>query len=85
MALNTLYSGQQYQDGIINVDDCAREAYALLPELLEDSVTVDGLQALLMLVSSLVYVMMMLLPGIIIDTFIDSASSAILQWVIWSV
>ncbi|KAF7167243.1 hypothetical protein CNMCM6106_002874 [Aspergillus hiratsukae] len=50
MALSSFFAGQPHLDKIVTADEYAREAQDLLPELLNESVTLDGLQALTMLV-----------------------------------
>jgi hypothetical protein len=50
MALSSFFAGQSHVDNIVTADEYAREAQDLLPEMLNESVTLDGLQALTMLV-----------------------------------
>lgn len=50
MALSSFFAGQPHVDKIVTADEYAREAQDLLPEMLNESVTLDGLQALTMLV-----------------------------------
>ncbi|KAF4165907.1 hypothetical protein CNMCM6936_007210 [Aspergillus lentulus] len=49
MALSSFFAGQPHVDKIVTADEYAREAQDLLPEMLNESVTLDGLQALTML------------------------------------
>ncbi|GFF81421.1 C6 zinc finger domain protein [Aspergillus udagawae] len=49
MALSSFFAGQPHVDKIVTADEYAREAQDLLPEMLKESVTLDGLQALAML------------------------------------
>ncbi|KAF7177844.1 hypothetical protein CNMCM7691_006299 [Aspergillus felis] len=49
MALSSFFAGQPHFDKIVTADEYAREAQDLLPEMLNESVTLDGLQALTML------------------------------------
>lgn len=50
MALSSFFAAQPHVDKIVTADEYAREAQDLLPEMLNESVTLDGLQALTMLV-----------------------------------
>lgn len=49
MALSSFFAAQPHVDKIVTADEYAREAQDLLPEMLNESVTLDGLQALTML------------------------------------
>ncbi|RHZ53434.1 uncharacterized protein CDV56_104911 [Aspergillus thermomutatus] len=49
MALSSFFTGHPHYDKIVTADEYAREAQDLLPEMLNESVTLDGLQALAML------------------------------------
>ncbi|PKX96515.1 Zn(II)2Cys6 transcription factor [Aspergillus novofumigatus IBT 16806] len=52
MALSSFFAGQPHVDKIVTADEYAREAQDLFPEMLNESVTLDGLQALTMLATS---------------------------------
>ncbi|GIJ85227.1 hypothetical protein Asppvi_004083 [Aspergillus pseudoviridinutans] len=52
MALSSFFAGQPHFDNIVTADEYAREAQDLLPDMLNESVTLDGLQALTMLATS---------------------------------
>ncbi|KAL3478305.1 hypothetical protein BJX99DRAFT_107793 [Aspergillus californicus] len=49
MALTSFFAGFPHNYAIMNADRYAREATDLLPEVFKESITLDGLQALLML------------------------------------
>ncbi|KAL4947239.1 C6 zinc finger domain protein [Aspergillus filifer] len=49
MAFSSFFTIQPHQDTIVDADELAMQAHDLLPDMFNESVTLDGLQALLML------------------------------------
>lgn len=63
VALSSFIAGAGTESTITYTDKFAQEVYDLLPEVISESVTLDGLQAILMLVSSSLLLQLLLPPA----------------------